>query len=62
MDFLKELLELNNEIYLNQLSIEKKLDEEEKEKFIQKYKTIENYLESEKVDHEEGDSTCRKYE
>ena len=44
MDFLKELLELNNEIYLNQLSTEKKLDEKEKEKFIQKYNKRNNRL------------------
>ena len=44
MDFLKELLELNNEIYLNQLSTEKKQDEKEKIKFIQKYNKRNNRL------------------
>jgi len=44
MDFLKELLELNNVIYLEKLSEKQSLDEEEKEKFIQKYNKRNNRL------------------
>ena len=44
MDFLKELLELNNEIYLNELTKDKNLSEEEKIKFIQKYNKRNNRL------------------
>ena len=44
MDFLKELLELNNEIYLEKIANENKYDEEEKEKFIQKYNKRNNRL------------------
>ncbi len=44
MDFLKELLELNNIIYLEKIANEKKLEEEDKEKFIQKYNKRNNRL------------------
>ena len=44
MDFLKELLELNNEIYLNELAKKQNLSEEKKEKFIQKYNKRNNRL------------------
>tara|TARA_Y100001970_G_C14126331_1_gene799131 strand:- start:456 stop:668 length:213 start_codon:yes stop_codon:yes gene_type:complete len=44
MDFLKELLELNNEIYLEKIANENKYDEEKKEKFIQKYNKRNNRL------------------
>ena len=44
MDFLKELLELNNEIYLDQLTKKQNLSEEEKIKFIQKYNKRNNRL------------------
>ena len=44
MDFLKEILELNNKIYLEQIMNEKTLDEEEKIKFIQKYNKRNNRL------------------
>tara|TARA_B100000902_G_C26880704_1_gene702440 strand:+ start:465 stop:662 length:198 start_codon:yes stop_codon:yes gene_type:complete len=44
MDFLKELLELNNITYLEKIANEKKLEEEDKEKFIQKYNKRNNRL------------------
>ena len=44
MDFLKEILELNNKIYLEKIMNEKKLDEEEKIKFIQIYNKRNNRL------------------
>ena len=44
MDFLKEILELNNKIYLEKIMNEKTLDEEEKIKFIQKYNKRNNRL------------------
>ena len=44
MDFLKELLELNNEIYLEKIANEKNLDKEGKEKFIHKYNKRNNRL------------------
>lgn len=44
MDFLKDLIELNNVIYLEKLSEKQSLDEEEKEQFIQKYNKRNNRL------------------
>lgn len=44
MDFLKELLELNNVIYLEKLSEKQNLDEDEKIQFIQKYNKRNNRL------------------
>lgn len=44
MDFLKELLELNNVIYLEKLAEKQNLDEEEKIQFIQKYNKRNNRL------------------
>ena len=44
MDFLKELLELNNVIYLEKLAEKQNLDEDEKEGFIQKYNKRNNRL------------------
>ena len=44
MDFLKEILELNNIIYLDKLTKEQNLNEEEKIKFIQKYNKRNNRL------------------
>ena len=42
MDFLKDLLELNNVVYLTKLAEKQDLEEDEKEKFIQKYNKISN--------------------
>ena len=44
MDFLKDLLELNNVIYLEKLAEKLDLDEDEKEVFIQKYNKRNNRL------------------
>ena len=44
MDFLKDLLELNNVIYLTKLSEKQNLDEDESEQFIQKYNKRNNRL------------------
>tara|TARA_B100001063_G_C16762640_1_gene556811 strand:- start:1422 stop:1634 length:213 start_codon:yes stop_codon:yes gene_type:complete len=44
MDFLKELLELNNVIYLEKLAEKQNLDEAEKEGFIKKYNKRNNRL------------------
>lgn len=44
MDFLKQLLELNNKIYLNELAKKQNLNEEEKIKFIQNYNKRNNRL------------------
>ena len=44
MDFLKDLLELNNVIYLEKLAEKQNLDEDEKGKFIQKYNKRNNRL------------------
>jgi hypothetical protein len=44
MDFLKDLLELNNVIYLDRLAQKQTLDEDEKEQFIQKYNKRNNRL------------------
>ena len=44
MDFLKELLELNNEIYLTKLDKNQQLDEDSTEQFIQKYNKRNNRL------------------
>ena len=44
MDFLKDLLELNNVIYLEKLAEKQNLDEEEKIQFIQKYNKRNNRL------------------
>ena len=44
MDFLKDLIELNNVIYLEKLAEKHNLDEDEKEKFIQKYNKRNNRL------------------
>ena len=44
MDFLKELLELNNEIYLTKISKKQQLDEDSTEQFIQKYNKRNNRL------------------
>ena len=42
MDFLKDLLELNNVVYLTKLAEKQGLEEDEKEIFIQKYNKISN--------------------
>ena len=44
MDFLKDLLELNNVIYLEKLAEKQNLDEDEKEVFIRKYNKRNNRL------------------
>ncbi len=44
MDFLKDLIEINNLDYLKDLAKEKKLDQEETERFIQKYNKRNNRL------------------
>jgi len=44
MDFLKDLLELNNVIYLEKLAEKLDLDEDDKEGFIQKYNKRNNRL------------------
>ena len=44
MDFLKDLLELNNVIYLEKLAEKQNLDEDEKIKFIKKYNKRNNRL------------------
>ena len=44
MDFLKELLELNNVIYLEKLAEKQDLEDEEKEGFIKKYNKRNNRL------------------
>ena len=44
MDFLKELIELNNKLYLNELTKKQNLSEEETEKFIQRYNKRNNRL------------------
>jgi len=44
MDFLKDLLELNNVIYLTKLAEKQNLDEDESEQFIQKYNKRNNRL------------------
>jgi hypothetical protein len=44
MDFLKDLLELNNVIYLEKLAEKQNLDEDEKIQFIQKYNKRNNRL------------------
>lgn len=44
MDFLKDLLELNNVIYLEKLAEKLDLEDEEKEVFIQKYNKRNNRL------------------
>ena len=40
MDFLKDLLELNNTIYLEKLADKQNLDELERKQFIQKYNKL----------------------
>lgn len=44
MDFLKDLLEINNIIYLTKLAEKQDLEEDDKEIFIQKYNKISNRL------------------
>lgn len=44
MDFLKDLLELNNVVYLTKLAEKQDLEEDEKEIFIHKYNKISNRL------------------
>ena len=44
MDFLKDLLELNNTIYLEKLADKQNLDELERKQFIQKYNKRNNRL------------------
>ena len=44
MDFLKDLLELNNVIYLEKLAEKLDLEDEEKEGFIKKYNKRNNRL------------------
>ena len=44
MDFLKDLLEINNIIYLTKLAKKQGLEEDDKEIFIQKYNKINNRL------------------
>ena len=44
MDFLKDLIEINNLDYLKDLAKEKKLDQEKTEQFIQKYNKRNNRL------------------
>jgi hypothetical protein len=44
MDFLKDLLELNNVIYLTKLAEKQNLDEDESGQFIQKYNKRNNRL------------------
>jgi len=44
MDFLKDLLELNNVIYLEKLAEKQNLDEKEKIQFIKKYNKRNNRL------------------
>lgn len=44
MDFLKDILELNNVIHLEKLAEKQNLDEDEKERFIQKYNKRNNRL------------------
>ena len=44
MDFLKDLLELNNVIYLEKLADKQNLDELERKQFIQKYNKRNNRL------------------
>ena len=44
MDFLKDLLELNNVIYLEKLADKQSLDELEREQFIRKYNKRNNRL------------------
>ena len=44
MDFLKDLLELNNVIYLEKLAEKQNLDEDEKIQFMQKYNKRNNRM------------------
>jgi len=44
MDFLKDLLELNNTLYLEKLADKQSLDELEREQFIRKYNKRNNRL------------------
>ena len=44
MEFLKDLLEINNEIFLMKLAEKQNLDDDNKDKFIQKYNKINNRL------------------
>jgi len=44
MDFLKDLLELNNVIHLEKLAEKLDLEDEEKERFIKKYNKRNNRL------------------
>ena len=44
MDFLKDLLEINNVTYLTKLAVKQDLEEDDKEKFIHKYNKINNRL------------------
>tara|TARA_B110000495_G_C22631914_1_gene375802 strand:- start:378 stop:596 length:219 start_codon:yes stop_codon:yes gene_type:complete len=44
MDFLEDLIKINNEIKLNELAIEMKLDDQEKVLFIKKYNKSNNRL------------------
>ena len=44
MDFLKDLLELNNTLYLEKLADKQNLDELERKQFIQKYNKRNNRL------------------
>ncbi len=44
MDFLKDLLELNNTLYLEKLADKQNLDESERKQFIQKYNKRNNRL------------------
>ena len=44
MDFLKDLLELNNTLYLEKLADKQNLDEPERKQFIQKYNKRNNRL------------------
>lgn len=44
MDFLKDLLELNNTLYLEKLADKQNLDEDEKIQFMQKYNKRNNRM------------------
>ena len=44
MEFLKDLLKINNEIFLMKLAEKQNLDDDNKDKFIQKYNKINNRL------------------
>ena len=44
MDFLKDLLELNNTLYLEKLADKQNLDELERDQFIRKYNKRNNRL------------------